>query len=105
MGHLSRDMKKVKEGPLKISGGRSFQAKERMCTKAQGRIIRQCLKNNHMMPTVAEVQQARKRKKISRTSKGLFDLLRTMLFKRNEKPCIIFRNKLHALTQVLRSSF
>lgn len=58
------------------------------------------------MPTVAEVQQARKRKKkISRTSKGLFDLLRTLLFKRNEKPCRIFRNKLHALTQVLRSSF
>lgn len=36
MGHLSRDLKKVKEGALRISGGRSFQAKERTCKKALG---------------------------------------------------------------------
>ena len=34
-----------------------------------------------MMSTVAGVQQARERKKISRTSRGLFGLLRTLLLR------------------------
>lgn len=35
MGHLNRDMK-IMEGALRVSGGRSFWAKEKMCTKALG---------------------------------------------------------------------
>lgn len=86
---------------MRISGGRSFQAKERICTKALGQSSGQHLKNNpydvHCGWSVVIRERERGDIKEKYGTIWLFNNF-AVYFKSSGKTCRVLSNKLHDLT-------